>query len=81
MSSYFIACHPQPDGTHAVHDRDRCPPHCFLGATEYLGEFLDDRQAAAVARLRYAHPVRCAGQETWPWAWRAEEALLTPLRP
>jgi len=55
MASYFVACEPQADGAHPVHDRDRCPPRCFprAGATEYLGEFLDGRQALAVARLRY----------------------------
>jgi hypothetical protein len=81
MASYFVACRPQPDGTHAVHDRDRCPPPCFFAMTEYLGEFLDARQAAVVARVRYAGAVPCAGHAPMPRAWRVEEPALTPLRP
>ncbi len=61
MASYFIACEPQPDGAYRVHDRSRCPPGCFPreGANEYLGEFLDARQALAVARLRYRQAQDC----------------------
>lgn len=82
MASYFVACQPQSDGTHAIHDRDRCPPRCFRTPTEYLGEFLDDRQAAAVARLRYAGALRCAGpQQPLPRARRGGHPALTPLRP
>jgi hypothetical protein len=61
MASYFVACHPLPDGAHAVHDRSRCPPSCFPArATEYLGEFGEAAQAVAVARLRYARARDCA---------------------
>jgi hypothetical protein len=62
MASYFVAHHAPPAEQVAVHDRSRCPPHCFLGGatTEYLGEFLDAGQAVAVARLRYAHARGCA---------------------
>jgi hypothetical protein len=61
MASFFVASIPQPDGTHAVHDRSRCPPRCFPreGASEYLGEFFEGAQAVAVARLRYAHAHGC----------------------
>lgn len=61
MASYFVACHAQPDGAHAVHDRSRCPPACFPfeNAHEYLGEFSEAAQALAVARLRYTHARRC----------------------
>ena len=62
MASYFVACHPLPDGGHAVHDRTRCPPSCFSAhGTEYLGEFSEPSQALAVARLRYATACGC------PW--------------
>jgi hypothetical protein len=71
MASYFVAC--QPHGTYTVHDRDRCPPRCFLVPTEYLGEFLDERQAAIVARVRYADVVPCTGT--------VRQATLTPQRP
>lgn len=61
MASYFVARRPQPDGIHAVHDRNRCPPACFAAAaTEYLGEFESTTQAVTVARLRYAHARGCA---------------------
>ena len=62
MASYFVARHAQPDGAHAVHDRSRCPPACFLGepATEYLGEFMEAAQAVTVARVRYPHARGCA---------------------
>jgi hypothetical protein len=65
MASYFVAYHAPPIGEVAVHDRGRCPPHCFLGdvTTEYLGEFLDTGQALAVARLRYAHARGCPACE------------------
>lgn len=84
MASYFVACEPSSDGSHAVHDRTHCPPACFpaAGATEYLGEFVDARQAVAVARLRYACAARCAwstGGATPPH--RVEERALTLLRP
>jgi hypothetical protein len=73
MASFFVACLPQPDGGHPVHDRSRCPPRCFPreGATEYLGEFLESAQAVAVARLRYAHALGCPC--AMPMAHRAEE--------
>jgi hypothetical protein len=71
MASYFVAC--QAHGTYTVHDRDRCPPRCFLVPTEYLGEFLDDRQAAIVARVRYAEVTSCGRT--------LQEAALTPQRP
>jgi hypothetical protein len=62
MASFFVACDPQADGAHAVHDRSLCPPRCFPreNAAEYLGEFLDGSQALAVARLRYARAQGCA---------------------
>jgi hypothetical protein len=77
MASYFIATHAQPFGEVAVHDRNRCPPDCFLrdGTTEYLGEFLDANQAVAVARLRYAHARGCPQCE----AVRARATLPPPL--
>lgn len=62
MASYFVAYHAPPYGEVAVHDRNRCPPGCFMldtTTTEYLGEFLDPSQAVAVARLRYAHARGC----------------------
>jgi hypothetical protein len=61
MSSYFVALHAPHAAEVTVHDRSRCPPACFLpdGATEYVGEFNDARQAVAVARLRYAHAGGC----------------------
>jgi hypothetical protein len=61
MASYFVACEPQADGAYPVHDRSRCPPRCFPrdDSTEYLGEFLDGRQAVAVARLRYRQARDC----------------------
>ena len=66
MASYFVACEPQADGAYPVHDRDRCPPRCFprADASEYLGEFLDGRQALAVARLRYRLAQDCAHATT-----------------
>jgi hypothetical protein len=61
MASYFVTCHPLPDGAHAVHDRTLCPPACFSGrALEYLGEFGNPVQAVAVARLRYEPARACA---------------------
>ncbi|MEJ8840196.1 hypothetical protein [Ramlibacter sp. AN1133] len=65
MPSYFVAYHAPPAADVAVHDRSRCPPDCFLGEalTEYLGEFLDGKQAVAVARLRYAHAHGCTACE------------------
>ena len=62
MASYFIAAQPQADGTHAVHDRGRCPPGRFPGpdGVEYLGEFIEPGQALAVARLRFAAVRGCA---------------------
>lgn len=60
MASYFVAREPGADGIHPVHDRSRCPPHCFPAhASEYLGEFGEAAQAVAVARLRYAHAYGC----------------------
>lgn len=81
MASYFIAREAQADGSHAVHDRNRCPPGCFLAACEYLGEFLDARQAAIVARLRYPAAVRCTGGHAWPASYRGGNPALIPLRP
>jgi hypothetical protein len=68
MASYFVAYHASAHGEVAVHDRNRCPPGCFLhgGTTEYLGEFIDCDQAVAVARLRYAHARGCAICEPVP---------------
>ena len=61
MASYFVARRAGADGIHPVHDRSRCPPHCFPAhASEYLGEFGDATQAVAVARLRYAHAYGCS---------------------
>ena len=60
MASYFVGFDAHPDGVHAVHDRSRCPPGSFPAATEYLGEFLDTRQAVTVARLRYAGARGCS---------------------
>jgi hypothetical protein len=61
MASYFVAAQPQADGTHAVHDRGRCPPGCFPGpdGVEYLGEFIEPGQALAVARLRFPAVCGC----------------------
>lgn len=55
MASYFVTREALPDGAHAVHDRDRCAPGHFpvRGGLEYLGEFLDARQAVTVARIRF----------------------------
>lgn len=84
MASYFVACHAQPDGSHAVHDRSRCPPGRFPAepASEYLGEFLAPSQAFAVARLRYAQVRGCSCCDPL-FASRAQPALagaLTSLR-
>ncbi|MDB5859281.1 MAG: hypothetical protein JWQ76_2970, partial [Ramlibacter sp.] len=61
MPSYFIDRHAQADGTHVVHQRDKCPPDCFPAArdAEYLGELLDGFQALALARLNYARVNGC----------------------
>lgn len=84
MASYFVACEPLSDGSHAVHDRTRCPPACFpaSGSTEYLGEFLEVQQAVTVARLRYACASRClwSGARALP-LHRVEERAFTLLRP
>jgi hypothetical protein len=89
MASYFVACDPEGDGAHAVHERSRCPPACFpLGAPpEYLGEFMDAGQAVAVARLRYRPVRRCVHSEAGlplrvPAVPVPALALtVTPLRP
>ena len=76
MASYFVASHAQPDGAHAVHERSRCPPHCFPEhASEYLGEFGNAAQALAVARVRYAQAFSCACCEPAP----AASSGLPPL--
>lgn len=81
MASYFVACHDSP-GEVEVHDRQRCPPGCFMleTTTEYLGEFLDARQAVAVARLRYADAQGCSCCCGTPAA-RQQAGLLQPLDP
>jgi hypothetical protein len=77
MPSYYVACHAQPDGIHAVHDRSRCPPGCFPGerASEYLGEFMEAAQALVVARVRYPHARGC------PCCDPASVQALASLRP
>lgn len=86
MASYFVACHAQPDGAYAVHDRSRCPPGCFPAgaAKEYLGEFDEVTQAVLVARLLYAHACGCPccldAIAERPVASDEPGAALTPLR-
>jgi hypothetical protein len=82
MASYFVACHAPPDGIHAVHDRDLCPPACFPydGATEYLGEYIDAMQAVSVARLRYPHAAGCSCCAQ-PAPRMPALPTLTPARP
>lgn len=61
MASYFVAMQALVDGAHAVHERNCCPPGAFPhDDAEYLGDFLDARQALAVARVRYVHVAPCA---------------------
>jgi hypothetical protein len=77
MASFFVGG--GAAASHAVHDRIFCPSACFAppAAAEYLGEFADAAQAAAVARLRYGAVGRCAFCDSaWPWP-----APLTPQRP
>jgi hypothetical protein len=61
MPSYYISRRPQADGTHVLHERDKCPPDCFPAKedAEYLGELLDGFQAIALARLNYRHVNGC----------------------
>lgn len=61
MPSYYIDRRAQADGTHLLHERNRCPPDCFPARedTEYLGELLDGFQALALARLNYRHVNGC----------------------
>ena len=82
MASYFVATHSHADGTHAVHDRGRCPPGTFpaRGGAEYLGEFLEAGQALAVARLRYPGVRGCACCGTGEPAPAGRRDHLAPQR-
>jgi hypothetical protein len=75
MTSFFVGPGEGTGSGPAVHDRSRCPAACFGQAgAEYLGEFEDEAQALAVARLRYGGICHCARRDAaWPWP--------APLRP
>ena len=66
MASYFVARPAPRSAARSVHDRSRCAPGVFpLEGAEYLGEFLDVRQALVVARVRYpqACPCTCCAEK------------------
>jgi hypothetical protein len=70
MTSFFVGSAQDAGSAHAVHDRSRCPAACFghAGVDEYLGEYEDEAQALAIARLRYGGICHCTRRdEAWPW--------------
>ena len=82
MASYFVASAALPDAPPSVHDRDRCPPGRFPREhAEYLGEFLDIRQALAVARLRFPGAGPCACCAPVAVGAAAVSMFLTIVRP
>lgn len=77
MTSFFVGSAENADSAPAVHDRSRCPAACFghAGGGEYLGEYDDEAQALAIARLRYGGICHCTRRDAaWPWP-----APLAPL--